>query len=110
MQETRVRSLGWEGLLEKGMATHSSILAWRIPWTEDLLGYSPWGHKESDTTVPLTFLSFLSSQGTCMLHTETRTRSFPSSWSHCAGPSPRAPPWAFLQHLGLGQFQALGLE
>ena len=35
MQETRVRSLGWEDPLEKDMATHSSILAWRIPWTEE---------------------------------------------------------------------------
>ena len=35
MQETWVQSLGWEDLLEKEMATHSSILAWRIPWTED---------------------------------------------------------------------------
>ena len=35
MQETRVQSLGWEDLLEKEMATHSSILAWRIPWTEE---------------------------------------------------------------------------
>ena len=35
MLETQVRSLGQEDLLEKGMATHSSILAWRIPWTED---------------------------------------------------------------------------
>jgi len=35
MQETWVRSLGWEDPLEKGMATHSSILAWRIPWTEE---------------------------------------------------------------------------
>ena len=34
MQETWVLSLGWEDPLEKGMATHSSILAWRIPWTE----------------------------------------------------------------------------
>ena len=34
MQETRIPSLGWEDPLEKGMATHSSILAWRIPWTE----------------------------------------------------------------------------
>ena len=34
-QETRVQSLGWEDPLEKGMATHSSILAWRIPWTEE---------------------------------------------------------------------------
>ena len=35
MQETGVRSLGWEDLLQKGMATHSSILAWRIPQTEE---------------------------------------------------------------------------
>ena len=35
MQETRVRSLGWEVPLKKGMATHSNILAWRIPWTEE---------------------------------------------------------------------------
>ena len=35
MQETRVQSLGWKDALEKGMATHSSILAWRIPWTEE---------------------------------------------------------------------------
>ena len=48
MRETRVQSLGPEGLLEKGMATHSSILAWKIPWTEE--GYSPWGRRESDTT------------------------------------------------------------
>ena len=46
MQETWVRSLGWEDPLEKGKATHSSILAWRIPQTV----YSPWGHKESDTS------------------------------------------------------------
>ena len=35
MEETRVRSLDWEDPLEEGMATHSSILAWRIPWTEE---------------------------------------------------------------------------
>ena len=35
MQETQVQSLGWEDPLEKGMATHSSIPAWRIPWTEE---------------------------------------------------------------------------
>ena len=46
MWETKVRSLGWEDSLEKGKATHSSILAWRIPWTI----YSPWGCKESDMT------------------------------------------------------------
>ena len=45
-----VQSLGWDDPLEKGMATHSSILAWRIPWTEEpgrLCG--PWGHKDLDT-------------------------------------------------------------
>ena len=54
MQETWVQSLGWEDLLEKEMATHSSILVWKIPWTEepDRL-YSPWGHKELDTTEQL---------------------------------------------------------
>ena len=36
--------------VEEGMATHSSILAWRILWTEEPAGYSPWGHKESDTS------------------------------------------------------------
>ena len=35
MRETRVRSLGWEDILEKEMATHSSTLAWKIPWTEE---------------------------------------------------------------------------
>ena len=55
MQETQVRSLGWGDPLEKEMATHSSILAWRIPWTEDLAGYSPRGCKESDTIERLHF-------------------------------------------------------
>ena len=35
MQETQVKSLGWEDPLEKGITTHSSLLAWRIPWTEE---------------------------------------------------------------------------
>ena len=47
MQETWVRSLGWEDPLEKEMTTHSSILAWKIPW----------GHKESDMTERLHFTS-----------------------------------------------------
>ena len=49
-----VQSLGWVDPLEESMATHSSILAWRIPWTEELAGYSPQGHKESVTTGQLT--------------------------------------------------------
>ena len=50
MWETQVRSLGQEDPLEKGMAIHSSMLAWKIPWTEDPGSYSPWGCKESDMT------------------------------------------------------------
>ena len=50
MQQTWTRSLGLEDPLEKGVTTHSSIPAWRIPRTEELEGYSPWGQKESDTT------------------------------------------------------------
>ena len=65
MQETHVQSLDWENPLEKGIATHSSILAWRIPWAEEPGGLqsmgshrvrheqvtdtqSAWGHKELD--------------------------------------------------------------
>ena len=58
VQETGVQSLGLEDPLEKGMATHSIILAWRIPWTEEPGGYSPWGHKELDTTECLTLSLF----------------------------------------------------
>ena len=54
VQETWVRSLGWEDPLEKEMATHSSILAWRTHGQRSLEGYSPWGHKELDTTERLT--------------------------------------------------------
>ena len=50
MQETWVQFLGWEDPLEKGMATHSSILAWRIPWTEEPGGLQSMGSQELDTT------------------------------------------------------------
>ena len=44
MRETRVRSMGWEDPLEKGKTTHSSILAWRIPWTVQSMGWKRIGH------------------------------------------------------------------
>ena len=50
MRETWVQSLGQENPLKKGMATHSSILAWKIPWTEEPGRLQSTGHKESDTT------------------------------------------------------------
>ena len=54
MWETQIQSLGQEDSLEKEMATHSTILALRIPWMEEP-GSSPWGHKESDMTEQLHF-------------------------------------------------------
>ena len=57
MQETWVRSLDWEDLLEKEMATHSSILTWKIPWTEESGKQQSMGRKESDTTERPLFLS-----------------------------------------------------
>ena len=56
MRETWVQSLGQEDLLEKEMATHSTILAWKIPWTEEPGRLHLWGRKESDTTERLHFL------------------------------------------------------
>ena len=53
MQEIQVQSLGQEDPLEKEMATHSSVFAWGVPGTEELVGYSPWGLKESDMTEQL---------------------------------------------------------
>ena len=55
MRETRVQSLGLEDLLEKEMAAHPNILAWKIPWMEEPGGYSPWGCKELDMTEQLHF-------------------------------------------------------
>ena len=53
-QEIRVQSLGKEDPLEKRMATHSGILAWEIPWTEEPGGLQSLGVTESDTTLQLT--------------------------------------------------------
>ena len=61
MQETRVRSLGQEDPLEKEIAIHSSTIAWKIHGQRSLVGYNPWGHKESVTTERLHF-HFLVSQ------------------------------------------------
>ena len=58
MQGTWILSLGWGHLLEKAMATHSSILAWRIPQTGSLVGYNLWDYKESDTTEQLSTYIF----------------------------------------------------
>ena len=88
MQESRILSLDWEDPQEKEMATHSNILAWKIPWTEELMGYSPWGLKESEATelarrtansIVAPFLSFFLSS---LLYS-----SFPPSFSLITGSS-----------------------
>ena len=82
MQETRVWSLGWEGPLEKAMATHSNILAWRIPWMEKPGGIQSM-HKQSDMTEQLT-------------HTHTHTHTH-TSQAPCLLPSKEMAP-TFIRH------------
>ena len=67
MQETGVQSLGQEDPVEKEMATHSSILAWEIHGQRSLVGYCPWGHKESDTTERLSIYYVYIYINTCLL-------------------------------------------
>ena len=54
MWETQVPTLNWKDALEKGRATHSSILDWRAPWTEEPGGLCPWARRVSDTAEQLT--------------------------------------------------------
>ena len=60
VQETRVQSLGWEDLLEKEMATHSSILAWKIPWMEEPGGLQFMGSQRVGHEEQLNFLGLIS--------------------------------------------------
>ena len=71
MQQTQVQSLGWDSPLGDGLATHSSILAWRIPWTEELSGlqsiglqraghdWSDWAQNDKKDRISVSFPSFL---------------------------------------------------
>ena len=65
MQETWVRSLGQEDPLEKGMATYSNILAWRIPWTEESGRLQSMGSQKSDMAEQLTHTYVLKSEWEC---------------------------------------------
>ena len=58
IQETQVQSLGWKDPLEKEMATFFSILPWESYGQRSLVGYSPWSHKDLDTTERLILLTF----------------------------------------------------
>ena len=94
MQETWVQSLGWEDPLEKETATHSLILAWEIPWTEEPGGVQSVGHKEVDRTKQLTLSLFSAfswiavTEAEALLHlfkvcwdTETRTSESQAVWA-----------------------------
>ena len=91
MPETQVKSLGGEDPIEKGTATHSSILAWRIAWTEEPGGlYSPWGHTELDMTERLTHTLKLKGWGLSEVCSSPREAAFSMctlgqvTWLHCA--------------------------
>ena len=83
MQETRVRSLAWEDPLEKAVATHSSILAWRIPWTEEPGGLQPTGCKESDMTEQLTLSYFNLKKEAPKVKKEVESSTCPARGTAC---------------------------
>ena len=84
MWKTWVRSLGLEDPLEKEMAIHSSTIAWKIPWTEEPGSYSPWGHKELDTTERLHFpvccVIFYLSKTTTYHHSSSEITDSSCNW------------------------------
>ena len=108
MQETWVPSLGWEDTLEKEMATHSSVLAWRIPWTEEPGGLQSMGSQRSWTRLSeftFTFTVFPASNQTCLkAHPHPpRLGSFSSTQARSTIPSlhrePLVPRHSPFQHL-----------
>ena len=75
VQKTRVQSLGCEDPQEKEMATHSSILAWRIPWQRSLVGYSSWGRKELDMTEQLQIHTYIHLERKAMTNLDSILKS-----------------------------------
>ena len=76
VQETQVQPLGWEDLLEKEMATHSSILAWEIPWMEEPGRLQSMGSQREDTTERLHFHFLLTSPCSIKLNSHNRDHIF----------------------------------
>ena len=89
-QETGVLSLGQEDALEDKMATHSSILARKIPWTEEPHGLRPWGRKEWDTTKQLSMYSF--AVRTMLFSTVTTAAKLLQSYPTLCDPIDGSPP------------------
>ena len=81
MQETWVWSLGWENPLENGTATHASILAWRIPWTEEPGRLQSWGCRVWHDWANFPFTSVSGSKQNCAEGTEISMCSLPP-WKH----------------------------
>ena len=75
MQETMVQSLGWEDPLGEEMAIHSSILAWRIPWTEEPGGYSLWHCRVRHNQETNTFIFFLEQDAIGSMENKIKTQN-----------------------------------
>ena len=110
MQWTRAWSLGQEDHLEEEMTAHCSILAWKIPWTEEQLGNSPRGHKQLDTTewlsrvqgwISMVFLPF----APCCLYPFTPTLQKPWSWTKVKQESLLGYGWWWRQRENSGRVQ-----
>ena len=84
MWETQVRSLGWEDLLEKEMAHHSSTLAWKIPWTEEPGGLQPMGSQrvEHDWATSLTLTHSLRGASQATIHGIAKNQTWLSMHTH----------------------------
>ena len=98
MQETQVPSLGGEDPLEKGMATHSSILAWRIPWTEEPRGLQSMGSQripQDRATNTFTVFTTSATWGPCLAHAAATTakslQSCPTLYDPIDGSPPGSP-------------------
>ena len=83
MRETQAQPLGWEDALEKEMATHSSTVAWKIPWMEEAGRLQSMGCKESDTTERRHFHFYFSSQANSTPNFE-KIQDLELSFCHCS--------------------------
>ena len=104
MQETWVQSLGWKDTLEKGMVTHSSILTGESHGQKSLMGYSPWGHKESDTTEWLTYpknKTIISIQFSCSVMSDSL---WPHGLQHTRPPCPSPTPGVYPNSCSLSRW------
>ena len=121
IQETRVLSLGWEDLLEKEMATHSSILAWKIPWMEEPGGLQSMGSQRVGHEEQLPFLGLISpfhstlgsSVCHCLFvphqhHASVHVLAKRRKWSQRSEASPEIQPGNWMEDLSVDSVGAAG--